>query len=170
MRSLAVVLAAMISLQPVQRATACQLVDGTVEEPPLQTRKPVHGENVFLITGFGQRRHPILQVPRMHKGVDWAAEPGTPVIAAGSGRVVSAGRQGEYGNMVLIEHGAGWETVYAHLASFGVQAGDCVDAGSVIGAIGSTGLTAGPAVHFEVRRNGNPIDPMQVPYRNPGER
>ena len=104
-----------------------------------------------VIVGYGIRMHPLLQVPRMHLGVDWEAPLGTPVFATGRGQVLTAGAHGEYGNRVLIDHGGGWQSVYGHLASFTVRDGDCIQAGTIIGTVGDTGLTFGPAVHFEVR-------------------
>lgn len=103
----------------------------------------------------------------MHTGVDWSASPGTPVMAAGAGRVLEVGRKGMNGNIVLVEHGAGWQTLYAHLSSFDVKVGDCVKFGEVIGKVGSTGLTDGPVLHFEILQFGWPIDPMSIPMKTP---
>jgi len=107
--------------------------------------------------------HPILSIPRMHTGVDWRAPLGAQVVATGRGRVISAQREGEYGNRVIIEHGGPWQTLYAQLASFSVREGDCVAAGTVIGTVGATGLASAPHLHFEIRHNGQPIDPMVLP-------
>jgi len=82
-------------------------------QSPLEHRKPVRGEDVRLTASFGIRMHPILSIPRMHTGVDWRAPLGAPVVATGRGRVISAEREGEYGNRVIIEHGGPWQTVYA---------------------------------------------------------
>jgi murein DD-endopeptidase MepM/ murein hydrolase activator NlpD len=109
------------------------------------------------------RRHPILMVLKMHAGVDWAAPAGTPVVAAAGGRVTFAGVKGEYGNMVLVDHGGGWSTRYAHLSAIDVREGDCAAALSGIGKIGSTGLTSGIYLHFEVLRDGTPVDPLRMP-------
>jgi murein DD-endopeptidase MepM/ murein hydrolase activator NlpD len=149
-------------------ASACALLDA--REPPLDTRTPVRTQDVRFVSGFGVRKHPILNVMRMHTGVDWAAPPGTPVVAAGSGRVVAVGVDGAYGNRVLIEHGGPWQTLYAQLVSFSVKEGDCVESGTIIGAVGTTGLSAGPYLHFEVRHNGEPIDPMTLPLEPPQNR
>lgn len=137
----------------------------SLDGAPLVTRRPVRGEQVRLAAGFGPRRHPILAVQRLHAGVDWAAPLGTPVSAAGKGRVVSAGHEGAYGNRVIIDHGGGWQTVYAQLSRFSVSVGDCVDASTAIGTIGSTGLSTGPHLHFEVRHGDQPVDPMRVPVK-----
>jgi murein DD-endopeptidase MepM/ murein hydrolase activator NlpD len=154
------------SLSP-HAAAACETLDGTLVESPLETRRPVRGETAVLTSGFGIRFNPLLNERRLHAGVDWAAPLGTRVVAAGAGRVVSTTVSVELGNSVLIDHGTGWQTVYAHLASFDVRDGDCVTFGTDIGKVGSTGRTSGPVLHFEVRRNGQPIDPMFLPSRNP---
>ena len=97
-------------------ADACDEIKGKTAESPLHTRKPVSGEDVRLTTGFGMRLHPLLNTRKMHTGIDWAAPIGTPVLAARGGRVVSARTEGELGNAVRIDHGAGWQTLYAHLS------------------------------------------------------
>ena len=84
------------------------------------------------------------------------------MIAAGAGRVVEAEPKGEYGNAVLIDHGGGWHTLYGQLSRLDVRRGDCVAFGAPIGKVGSTGLSSGPHLHYEVRRNGEPIDPLTV--------
>ena len=130
-------------------------------EVHLTTRKPVKGEDVRLVSGFGMRLHPLLNEQRMHTGIDWGAASGTPVIAAAAGRVTEAGRKGQYGNAVIVDHGGGVETLYAHLSEIGVKEGDCIADGTRIGAAGSTGLTANTGVHFEVHRAGAAVDPMK---------
>jgi murein DD-endopeptidase MepM/ murein hydrolase activator NlpD len=102
----------------------------------------------------------------MHTGVDWIANLGSPVAAAADGLVVEAGRRGTYGNMILLDHGAGWQTLYAHLAGFNVKQGDCVRSGTPIGQVGQSGLTSGPGLHFEILQNGQPINPFSVPTKN----
>ena len=147
-------------------AQACELPAGGLDSAPIETRRPLHGEDVRLTSGFGLRRHPLLEVTKMHTGVDWAAPPGTPVFAAGRGRVMFAGAKGEYGNAVVIEHGGGWQTLYSQLLRIAVSEGDCVAFGAVIGQVGSTGLSAGPHLHFEVVRDGKHLDPMRVHTKN----
>jgi murein DD-endopeptidase MepM/ murein hydrolase activator NlpD len=120
---------------------------------------------VRLTSGFGVRFNPLLNERRLHSGIDWAAPAGTQVIAASVGRVVSATVSDELGNTVLIDHGAGWQTLYGHLASFDVRDGDCVKFGTDIGKVGATGRAYGPVLHFEVRRDGQPIDPMSLKAR-----
>ena len=143
-------------------AAACETADAKALESPLKTRRPVPGEDVRLTSGFGIRFDPILMERRLHRGIDWAAAEGTPVIAAGGGRVILAAVSADLGNTVAIDHGAGWQTHYAHLAAFDVREGDCVTFGTVIGKVGKTGRAAGPALHFEVHRDGKPIDPLSV--------
>jgi murein DD-endopeptidase MepM/ murein hydrolase activator NlpD len=144
-------------------ASACATLDGKGEVSPLKTRKPVLGDDVRLVTGFGMRRDPILRTLRMHAGIGWAAPRGTQVVGANGGRVVSASVEEDYGNTVILDHGGGWQTLYAHLDTLVVHEGDCVEALAVIGNIGSNGFAYGPRLYFEVRRNGQPINPFSVP-------
>ncbi|MBA3448717.1 MAG: peptidoglycan DD-metalloendopeptidase family protein [Pseudaminobacter sp.] len=120
---------------------------------------PVNG---VLTSTFGPRRHPILKKVRLHKGVDWKAPIGTPVMAAFDGTVEFAGDGKGYGNVVRISHGQGKATAYAHLSRFeaGVAAGLNVSAGEIVGYVGTTGLSTGPHLHFELYINGVAIDPL----------
>ncbi|MGQ0520740.1 MAG: peptidoglycan DD-metalloendopeptidase family protein [Actinomycetota bacterium] len=111
---------------------------------------------------FGSRLHPIFATVRMHDGVDFAAVQGTPIRAAAGGTVVSAAVRGGYGNATIVNHGNGLATLYAHQSEMFVIAGSSVKAGQVIGAVGSTGFSTGPHLHFEVRVQGVPVDPL--PY------
>ena len=120
-------------------------------------QKPVAGS---ITSGFGYRLHPIYKVRKMHTGVDISASSGTPIHAAAGGTVVHAGRWGGYGNCVIIDHGGGLATLYAHCSSLAVSSGQEVKQGETVGYVGSTGLSTGPHLHFEVRRDGNPVDPM----------
>jgi murein DD-endopeptidase MepM/ murein hydrolase activator NlpD len=120
-------------------------------------RTPVDGAR--LSSGFGMRTHPILGFSRLHRGVDFAAPTGTPVLASAAGRIVRAGWGGGYGNMIDIDHGRGIVTRYAHLSRMDVRVGQQVNQGQRIGAVGSTGMSTGPHLHYEVIRNGQPIDP-----------
>ncbi|MBM3608150.1 MAG: M23 family metallopeptidase, partial [Alphaproteobacteria bacterium] len=125
-------------------------------------RKPVAaGEHR---SGFGWRRHPILGYTRMHTGVDWAAKTGTPIVAAGNGVVIKAKRESGYGNRIEIQHGNGYVTTYSHLSGFGrgIAEGIRVRQGQVIGYVGSTGLSSGPHLHYEVIVNGNYVDPLRI--------
>lgn len=110
-------------------------------------------------SGFGMRVHPIFRVRRMHSGVDIAAPRGAPVAAAGDGTVLYTGWFGGYGKIVIIDHGDGISTLYAHLSVILTAPGRHVRRGQVIGRVGSTGFSTGPHVHFEIRVNGAPVDP-----------
>jgi murein DD-endopeptidase MepM/ murein hydrolase activator NlpD len=125
-------------------------------------RTPLDGARVT--SGFGPREHPVLGFTRMHRGVDFAAPAGTPVFAAADGVVVSAGRAGGYGRMVRLRHANGTETRYAHLSAFarGLRAGGRVRQGEVIGRVGSSGLSTGPHLHYEVAERGRPVDPATL--------
>jgi murein DD-endopeptidase MepM/ murein hydrolase activator NlpD len=125
-------------------------------------REPVKGGR--FTSGFGYRRHPILGTRRMHTGVDWAAPPGTPILAAGSGTVEFAGRRGGYGNRVRIRHGNGYQTTYSHLQRIadGITQGAQVAQGEVIGYVGSTGVSTGPHLHYEVLVDNRFTDPMKI--------
>ena len=112
-----------------------------------------------IISGYGNRYHPIFGYNRFHSGIDLAAPYGTLVKAADGGQVVQAGYFGGYGYSVMLYHGGGFATWYAHLSSINVSMGQFVQRGQVIGLVGSTGWTTGPHLHFEVRINGAPQDP-----------
>ena len=118
---------------------------------------PVNGP---IASGFGMRTHPIYGTARMHTGVDIGASQGTPIKAAGDGVVKMAGWNGGYGNWTLIDHGGGLATGYGHQSRIAVSVGQHVSQGQVIGISDCTGLCFGPHLHFEVRVNGNPVDPM----------
>ncbi len=118
-----------------------------------------------ISSGFSTaRRHPVLNRVRAHKGIDFAAPTGTPIKAAGSGRVVSRGKNGGYGNAVVIDHGKGITTLYGHMLRYarGLSAGSRVAQGQVIGYVGMTGLATGPHVHYEYRVNGVHKNPARV--------
>jgi murein DD-endopeptidase MepM/ murein hydrolase activator NlpD len=116
-----------------------------------------------LTSGFGARRHPVLGRMRMHKGVDYAARPGTPIMAAGDARVVSAGWQGGYGNAVVLDHGRGYTTLYGHMSRIGkIKRGQRIAQGTVIGYVGSTGMSTGPHLHYEFRINGAHRNPLSI--------
>jgi murein DD-endopeptidase MepM/ murein hydrolase activator NlpD len=113
---------------------------------------------------FGMRRHPILGIRRMHAGLDFRAGHGTPIYAATDGRVQFAGRNGGYGNYVKLSHAGGLGTGYAHMSRIAVRSGAQVRRGQVIGYVGSTGLSTGPHLHYEMYRGGAKIDPASVSF------
>lgn len=117
------------------------------------------------------RKHPILNKIRAHKGVDYAAPRGTPIKAAGDGKVLLAGRRGGYGNTVIIQHGNTYKTLYGHMQGFakGVKTGGSVKQGQIIGYIGTTGLSTGPHLHYEFQVNGVHVDPLgqKLPMADP---
>lgn len=124
---------------------------------PGQLVRPVPGA---VSSGFGNRVHPISGVVKMHNGVDMNASHGAPIVAAEDGVVILAGVKGGYGNTVMIDHGGGMVTLYAHQSTIGVSAGQSVSQGETIGRIGSTGQSTGPHLHFEVRINAIPRNPV----------
>ena len=123
-------------------------------------RKPVIGEVEFT-SGFGVRSDPFLGRPAMHTGLDFRAASGDPVRATANGKVVSSGWAGGYGRMVEIDHGNGLSTRYGHLSEIGVRVGDQIKIGQVIGAVGSTGRSTGPHLHYETRIDGEAVDPQK---------
>ncbi|MCH7471955.1 peptidoglycan DD-metalloendopeptidase family protein [bacterium] len=112
-------------------------------------------------SGFGMRTHPIAKRRRMHTGVDISAPRGTAILAAGDGKVVMAERMGGYGKCVIIDHGDGRSTLYGHCSKYTCEVGDVVKKGEKIAEVGSTGYSTGNHLHFEVRINGNPVDPLK---------
>jgi murein DD-endopeptidase MepM/ murein hydrolase activator NlpD len=112
-----------------------------------------------LSSPFGARVDPFFGHQAMHTGLDFKAPSGTPVHATADGKVIDAGRNGGYGNMVEIDHGNGMVTRYAHLSRISVESGDKVARGAKVGEVGSTGRSTGPHLHYEVRRHGNAVDP-----------
>ncbi|MDE0175912.1 MAG: peptidoglycan DD-metalloendopeptidase family protein [Defluviicoccus sp.] len=125
-------------------------------------RTPIDGAR--LSSRYGKRRHPILGYTRMHRGVDFAARPGTPIFAAGDGRVAYAGRKGTYGIYVRIRHNERYQTAYAHMRAIrrGIRRGARVNQGQVIGYVGSTGRSTGPHLHYEILIDGRQVNPMRV--------
>ena len=110
---------------------------------------------------FGMRMHPVLRKTKMHTGIDIGAARGSSILAANKGTVIYAGWQSGYGQTVIIDHGGGISTLYAHCSKLLVSAGQEVSTGDVIAKVGSTGLATGPHLHFEVRVDGSPVDPLK---------
>jgi murein DD-endopeptidase MepM/ murein hydrolase activator NlpD len=124
---------------------------------------PVAGR---ITSGFGMRYHPILHYERFHAGLDFGAPYGSPIVAAANGQVVAAGWAGGYGNEVQISHGGGVVTLYGHMSGVVARPGEVVRQGQVIGYVGSTGLSTGPHLHFEVKVNGQAVNPLGVRLQN----
>lgn len=123
---------------------------------------PVYGGRVT--SNFGARRHPVLGYTRMHAGIDFGAPHGAPIYAVGDARVIYSGWHGGHGNYVKLDHGGGFATAYAHMSRIAVPNGARVSAGQVIGYVGSTGLSTGPHLHYELHRNGVPVNPLSVRF------
>lgn len=118
---------------------------------------PVQG---WVTSDFGVRRHPITRAFKMHNGIDIASPMGTDIVTPASGKVLFAGRSGGYGKTVIIQHGYGITTMYAHLKSYHVKTGQTLTRGDKIAEVGSTGHSTGPHLHYEVQVDGIPVDPM----------
>jgi hypothetical protein len=141
--------------------TAARSIDSLEREVvSVPVRRPTAGEADVTST-FGMRVDPFVRQLAMHTGVDFRGETGDPVRATASGKVVQAERNGGYGLMVEVDHGNGYATRYAHLSAINVAAGESVSPGAIVGRIGSTGRSTGPHLHYEVRFNGDPIDPQR---------
>jgi len=132
-----------------------------VDEPRSGLLAPVPGR---VTSGYGMRRHPILGYRRMHAGLDFRARHGTPIYAVTDGTVQFAGRHGGHGNYVKLSHGGGLATGYAHMSRIAVYNGARVRRGQVIGYVGSTGLSTGPHLHYEVYRNGATVNPTSIAF------
>jgi|SRR5579884_220053 len=126
---------------------------------PRGMQRPVTGP---VTSDFGERKNPLGPGSDFHPGLDIAADEGTPIAAAASGRVVAAGPDGGYGNLIVVDNGNGVTTRYGHCSQIYARVGEFVNAGQPIGAVGSTGRSTGPHLHFEVRMNDTPVDP--APY------
>lgn len=127
-------------------------------------RTPIDGARIS--SGFGMRKHPILGYSKLHKGLDFAAPTGTPIFAAGDGVVQYAGLYSSYGNFIKIRHNATWTSAYAHMSRFarGMGKGRKVRQGEVIGYVGTTGRSTGPHLHYELIKNGAPVNPAGVQF------
>ena len=123
--------------------------------------RPVNGA---VSSGFGMRRHPILGYKRMHAGLDFKAGYGTPIYAVTDGTVAYAGRKGGYGNFVQVNHGGGLASGYGHMSRIAARTGSRVRRGQIIGYVGSTGLSTGPHLHYELYRGGRAVNPMSVKF------
>lgn len=130
--------------------------------------QPVSDKDLTRIaSGFGTRIDPVYKVPKFHAGLDFTASIGTPIYATADGVVKEAGyNEGGYGNRVIINHGFGYETLYGHMYRIKTKAGQKIKRGEIIGYVGSTGKSTGPHCHYEVHRNGTPVDPVYYFYND----
>ena len=116
------------------------------------------------LSGFGFRIHPTLNVNKMHYGIDFNCPEGTEIQASGKGVVESAGEQAGYGNCVVIDHGYGFKSRYAHMSNIKVKRGQKIDRGHLLGLVGSTGQSTGDHLHYEIEKDGEKVDPIQYCY------
>jgi murein DD-endopeptidase MepM/ murein hydrolase activator NlpD len=125
-------------------------------------KTPINGAR--LSSSFGMRKHPILGFTKMHKGTDFAAKSGTPIMASGSGTIVLAKWCGGGGNCIKIKHNSTYATIYAHMKSFarGIKKSKKVKQGQIIGYVGSTGMSTGPHLHYEVLINGKKVNSQKL--------
>lgn len=122
---------------------------------------------VRISSGYGSRMHPIYKIIKFHAGMDFAAAEGTPIHAAGDGKVVSVEMKKGYGKCIVVDHGFNYKTLYGHLASYNVKVGQKVKRGDIIAHVGNTGgLSTGPHLHYEVRRNDIPVDPINYYFND----
>ena len=130
--------------------------------------QPVRNENLKnLASGFGYRTDPFTKVKKMHEGMDFSAKTGTPVYATGDGIIERADNNASgYGNHIVIRHGFGYATLYAHLSKYNAKAGQKVNRGDIIGYVGSTGRSEAPHLHYEVHKNGKVVNPLNFYYGN----
>jgi len=149
------------SLDKVQQLAA----DKEVMLPSVPAIKPIRSDkmkrNIRSMSGFGWRIHPIFKRRKMHTGIDFTCPSGTPIIATGDGKILKIEkRKSGYGKSVVIDHGYGYKTRYAHMSSIDVKRGEMVKRGQVIGAVGSTGTSTAPHLHYEVIHKGKKVDPI----------
>ncbi len=129
--------------------------------------QPISGKDLkHEPSGFGMRIHPIYKYAKFHAGMDFTAKPGTNIYATGDGVVEKAEYNSGYGNHVVINHGYGYKTLYGHMEKMNVYVGKKVKRGELIGLVGNTGLSAGPHVHYEVHKNGEPVNPVHFYYND----
>lgn len=152
-------------IQAESNALAAEIKKKQQQSPTTPTVPPTPGKMIKPVPGainssFGYRIHPIYGDSRLHAGIDFNAGVGTPIKAAKAGKVITASVLSGYGNVIVVDHGGGISTLYAHQSSFAVGVGAQVSQGQVIGYAGMSGNVTGPHLHFEVRVNGTPTDPM----------
>tara|TARA_R110001632_G_scaffold3751_1_gene16492 strand:+ start:2169 stop:3137 length:969 start_codon:yes stop_codon:yes gene_type:complete len=126
---------------------------------------PIKKEDLsYIASGYKYRMHPILKIRKFHKGMDFKAATGTPIYASGNGRVFLAQRSATFGKVVYIDHGFGYRTIYAHMSKIATRKGRKVKRGDIIGYVGNTGRSVGSHLHYEVRKNGRALNPINFYY------
>ena len=125
---------------------------------------PIKKGGFYVASGYKMRMHPILKIRKLHKGMDFTAPKGTPIYASGSGKIYRAQRSSTFGKVVYIDHGYGYKTIYAHMSRMVVRRGQQIRRGDLIGYVGSTGLSVAPHLHYEVHKNGRPLNPISFYY------
>ncbi len=130
------------------------------ESPFARGSNPIEGG--VMTSGYGRRRDPFTGESRMHRAVDIAAPMGTPIQTLAPGVITMAETNGNYGQVVMVDHGDGWKSLYAHCDRMDVQVGDTVDGGAQLGTVGSSGRSTGPHLHLEIRHHGERVDPTNV--------
>ncbi|AFD07141.1 M23 family metallopeptidase [Solitalea canadensis] len=129
--------------------------------------QPVSNKDLTrMASGYGYRIHPIYKTRKFHAGMDFTSPTGTPIYATGDGVVITAGQERGYGNEVKINHGYGYQTLYGHMSKIAVRVGNRVKRGEVIGYVGSTGASTGPHCHYEVHKNGQPVNPINFYFND----
>lgn len=127
--------------------------------------QPVKKQDLTRVaSGYGMRMHPILKIRKMHNGMDFTAPKGAPIYASGNGKVVRADRSATFGKVVYIEHGYGYKTIYAHMSKIATKKGNKVKRGDLIGYVGNTGRSVSSHLHYEVHKNGRPVNPIYYYY------
>lgn len=128
---------------------------------------PLNSKNLSKgISGFGSRMHPIYKIKKRHMGIDFASPIGTPIYATGDGKISEAGRERGYGNMVKIDHGYGYETLYGHMSRIAIKKNQKVKRGEIIGYVGNTGVSTGPHLHYEVIKDKKAVNPINFFYND----
>jgi murein DD-endopeptidase MepM/ murein hydrolase activator NlpD len=162
-----------LSLQVAYQEKSYNDIEGMIKDKQkliaaIPAIQPISNKNLtHLASGFGYRIDPVYKVTKFHAGLDFAAAIGTPIYATADGVVKEAGyNAGGYGNNVVINHGYGYETLYGHMYRIKVRTGEKVKRGEVIGYVGSTGKSTGPHCHYEVHKNGQPVDPVYYFYND----
>lgn len=125
---------------------------------------PIKKGDFYVASGYKMRMHPILKINKFHKGMDFTAPKGTPVYASGNGKIYRAQRSSTFGNVIYIDHGYGYKTIYAHLSKMVVKRRQEVKRGDLIGYVGNTGLSVAPHLHYEVHKNDRALNPINFYY------